>query len=151
MRFTSIKEFLTYIKNCHEALAELYERLSTKVTDEKVKHLLEYMKNKEHISYSKIQHYVEKAPESLLETWLDSFLDQNFPQRCKALKLSSEITMVDVVRLAMELDNQLIEAMKKTAINCPIIEAKKALAYLREQEKETLQHIVMTSHEFEYM
>ncbi|WP_413700780.1 hypothetical protein ACLKMH_02800 [Psychromonas sp. KJ10-10] len=51
MGFKPIKEFLVYIEECHLALADLYLRLSREVTDEKVKGLLNFMRNKEQLSF----------------------------------------------------------------------------------------------------
>lgn len=151
MRFKPIKDFLLYIEDCHQALADLYLRLSIEATDEKVKLLLEYMKNKEQISYVNLHQYVQQAPISLLETWLDTFFDQSFPQRCKNLELKPELAIEDVVTLAIQLDMQLIEAMQSAAFNSPTVEAEIALENLTNQEEEMLHQVVMASHEFEYM
>ena len=51
MNYKPIKEFLSYIEECHVALAQLYQRLSLEASDEKVKLLLDFMRNKEQLSY----------------------------------------------------------------------------------------------------
>lgn len=151
MRLKLIKDFLLYIEDCHQALADLYQRLSVEANDEKVKLLLEYMKNKEQISYLHLHQYVQQAPLSLLNTWLDNFFDQSFPLRCKELELKPELSVEDVVTLAIQLDMQLIEAMQAAANNSPTIEAEEAIASLTSKEKETLYQVVMASHEFDYL
>jgi len=151
MRLKLIKDFLLYIEDCHQALADLYQRLSVEANDEKVKLLLEYMKNKEQISYLHLHQYVQQAPLSLLNTWLDNFFDQSFPLRCKELELKPELSVEDVVTLAIQLDMQLIEAMQAAANNSPTIEAEAAIASLTSKEKETLYQVVMASHEFDYL
>ena len=151
MHFKPIKDFLLYIEECHKALADLYQRLSIEATEEKVKLLLEYMKNKETTSYIKLHLYVQHAPVSLLETWLNNVFDQSFPQRCKNLELAPELAIEDVVALAIQLDMQLIEAMQTAAFNSPTVEAEVALENLTNQEEEMLHQVVMASHEFEHM
>tara|TARA_R110001583_G_scaffold164447_1_gene316928 strand:- start:8884 stop:9339 length:456 start_codon:yes stop_codon:yes gene_type:complete len=151
MRLKLIKDFLLYIEDCHKALADLYQRLSVEANDDKVKLLLEYMKNKEQISYLHLHQYVQQAPLSLLNTWLDNFFDQSFPLRCKELELKPELSVEDVVTLAIQLDMQLIEAMQAAANNSPTIEAEAAIASLTSKEKETLYQVVMASHEFDYL
>lgn len=151
MRFKPIKLFLVYIEDCHKALADLYQRLSIEAKDEKVKLLLEYIKNKEQISSIHLHQYVQQAPLSLLETWLDNIFDQSFPLRCKNLKLKPSLGIEDVVTLAIQLYMQLIELMQTAAYNTPTIEAEVALEGLTNQEEEMLHQVVMASHEFEYM
>lgn len=151
MRFKPIKDFLVYIEDCHRTLAELYQRLSLEANDEKVKLLLEYMKNKEQISYAHLHQYIQQAPACILETWLDNFFDQSFPQRCLDLKFKPDLTIEDVVSLAIKLDTQLIEAMQSAATCCPTEETEKVLENLSSQEEDMMQQVVMASHEFEYM
>jgi len=151
MRFKPIKEFLAYIEECHHALADLYHRLSLEANDEKVKLLLDFMYNKEQLSYLHLHTYAEQAPGSLLETWLDNVFDQGFPIRCQQLKLQPNLAIDDVVYLAMKLNMQLIELMQTVAYNSPTIEAELALENLTNQEEEALHQVVSASHEFEYM
>lgn len=151
MRFTSIKEFLNYIEECHIALADLYLRLSVEATDEKVKLLLDFMRNKEQLSHLHLHEYAIQAPISLLETWLDNIFDQSFPMKCQQMKLQPDLTIEDVVALAMSLDTQLIELMQTATYNSPTIEAELALENLSNQEEETLHQVVMASNEFEFM
>lgn len=151
MRLKLIKDFLLYIEDCHKALADLYQRLSIEANDEKVKLLLEYMKNKEQISYLHLHQYVQQAPLSLLNTWLDNFFDQSFPLRCKELELKPELSVEDVVTLAIQLDMQLIKVMQAVASSSPTIEAETAIENLTSKEEETLYQVVMASHEFDYL
>jgi len=151
MRFKPIKEFLAYIEECHKALADLYLRLSLEATDTKVKLLLDFMRNKEELSYLHLHDYAEQAPISLLETWLDNIFDQSFPIKCQQLKIQPDLAIEDVVALAMKLDMQLIELMQTAAYNSPTIEAELALENLSNQEEETLHQVVIASNEFEFM
>ncbi|MDN2664934.1 hypothetical protein [Psychromonas sp. 14N.309.X.WAT.B.A12] len=151
MRVKLIKDFLLYIEDCHKALAELYQRLSLEANDEKVKLLLEYMRNKEQLSYCHLHQYVQQAPLSLLNAWLEDIFDQSFPQRCKELKFQPELALEDVVTLAIQLDIQLIEAMQVATINSSTSEAEIALEGLTSKEEEMLYQVVMASHEFEYL
>lgn len=151
MRFKPIKEFLAYIEECHKALADLYLRLSLEATDTKVKLLLDFMRNKEELSYLHLHDYAEQAPISLLETWLDNVFDQSFPMKCQQMKIQPDLAIEDVVALAMKLDMQLIELMQTAAYNSPTIEAELALENLSDQEEETLHQVVIASNEFEFM
>jgi len=151
MRFKIIKDFLIYIEECHKALADLYLRLSLEATNEKVKLLLDFMSNKERLSYLHLHAYAQQAPTSLLETWLDNVFDQSFPMKCQQMQIQPDLSIDDVVALAMTLDMQLIELMQTAAYNSPTVEAEIALENLSDQEEETLHQIVTASHEFEYM
>lgn len=151
MPFKPIKDFLSYIAECHQALADFYLRLSLEVNNEKVKLLLDFMRNKEQLSYLQLHQYTQQAPPGLLETGLDNGFDQSFPMKCQQMKLKSELSLDDVVALAMSFDIQLIELMQTAAYNSPTIEAEIALEKLTNKEEETLHHVVMASHEFEYM
>ncbi|MEH6454399.1 MAG: hypothetical protein V7782_15320 [Psychromonas sp.] len=151
MSYKPIKEFLSYIEECHVALAQLYQRLSLEANDENVKLLLDFMQNKEQLSYLHLHQYSQQAPASLLNTWLDNVFDQSFPMRCAQMKLQAELALEDVVTLAMRLDTQIIELMQTAAFNAPTIEAEIALENLTNQEEETLHEVMMASHEFEYI
>lgn len=151
MRFKPVKEFLFYIEECYIALADLYTRLSLEASDEKVKLLLDFMKNKEQLSYQHLHEYAQQASTSLLDTWLDSVFDQSFPMRCQQMQLQPELSIDDVISLAMRLDTQLIELLQNAAYNSPTLEAEVALESLTNQEEENLHQVIMASNEFEYM
>ena len=151
MRFKPIKDFLAYIEECHLALADLYTRLSLEASDEKVKLLLDFMRNKEQLSYQHLHEYAQQAPTSILETWLDNVFDQSFPMKCKQMQLQPELSIENVVTLAMNLDTQLIELLQNAAYSAATIEAELALENLTNQEEEMLHQVIMASNEFEYM
>ena len=151
MRFKPIKDFLAYIEECHLALADLYMRLSLEANNEKVKLLLDFMRNKEQLSYLHLHEYVQQAPPSLLETWLDNIFEQSFPLKCQQMQLQPEISIEDVVALAMSLDTQLIDLLQNAAYSSPTIEAEVALENLTNQEEKTMHQVIMASNEFEYM
>lgn len=150
MSYKPIKEFLSYIEECHVALVQLYQRLSLEATDEKVKLLLEFMKNKEQLSYLHLHEYSQHASTSLLNTWLDNVFDQSFPMKCAQIKSQAELALEDVVTLAMKLDTQIIELMQTAAFNSPTIEAEIALENLTNQEEGTLHQVMLASNEFQY-
>ena len=151
MRFKPIKDFLAYIEECHIALADLYTRLSLEASDEKVKLLLDFLRNKEQLSYQHLHEYAQQAPTSILETWLDNVFDQSFPMRCQQMQLQPELSIDDVVALAMNLDTQLIELLQNAAHSAATVEAEVALENLTDQEEEALHRVIMASNEFEYM
>ena len=151
MRFKPIKDFLAYIEECHLALADLYMRLSLEANDEKVKLLLDFMRNKEQLSYQHLHEYAQQAPSSILETWLDNIFDQSFPLKCQQMQLQAELSIEDVLTLAMSLDTQLIELLQNAAYSSPTIEAELALENLTNQEEEAMHRVIMASNEFEYM
>jgi hypothetical protein len=151
MDFKPIKEFLVYIEECHIALADLYQRLSLKAADEKVKLLLDFMRNKEHLSFFHLNEYAKRAPISLLETDLYNVNDRSFPLKCEQIKMQSNLAIEDVISLVMKLDVQLIDLMQTAAHNSATIEAEIALENLSDQAEEALHQVVITRHEFEYM
>ncbi|ABM01882.1 hypothetical protein Ping_0007 [Psychromonas ingrahamii 37] len=146
-----IKDFLVYIEECHQALADLYLRLSLEENNEKVKLLLDFMKKKEQLSGLQLHQYTQQAPPSLLETDLDSEFDDSFPIKCQQMELKAELSLDDVVALAIRFDIQLIDLLQTAAHSSPTIKAEIALGKLANQEEETLHHVVTARHEFEYM
>ncbi|MFT4836002.1 MAG: hypothetical protein ACJAYB_001762 [Psychromonas sp.] len=151
MRPKPIKDFLVYIEECHQALADLYLRLSLEENNEKVKLLLDFMNNKKQLSRLQLHQYTQQAPSSLLETDLDSEFDPHFLSKCQQTELKAELSFDDVVALAISFDIQLIELLQTAAHDSPNIEAEIALGKLANQEEETLHHVVTALHEFEYM
>jgi hypothetical protein len=151
MRFKPIKDFLAYIEECHQALADLYLRLSLEENNEKVKLLLDFMKNKEQLSGLQLHQYIQQAPPGLLETVLNNGFDDSFPTKCQQMELKAELSLDDVAALAIRFDIQLIDLLQTAAHNSSTIEAEIALEKLANQEEETLHHVVTARHEFEYM
>lgn len=150
MPYKRIKEFLTYIEECHIALSDLYHRLSFN-SDYKVKLLLDYMSNKERLVYLNLQKYIMQSSPSLLNEWLNEKQDRDFPQRCKAIVLTPQLTIEDIIALAMKLDIQLIEIMQQAAHDSATIESELAFEHLINKEEESLHELILASHEFEYM
>lgn len=151
MRFKPIKDFLSYIELCHQALADLYYRLSLEASDDKVKLFLDFVSNKEQLSHLQVHQYSQHAPTSLLDTCLDGNFDQSFPMQCQQTTLKEPLSIEDVAALAMNFDIQLIELMQTAAYNSTTIEAEIALNSLTNQEEERLHNVMMASHEFEFM
>jgi len=137
------------METCHQALANLYQRLSIQANDHNVKQLLDYMKSKEHLSYKNLSQFTQAAPDSLLNTQLEIGFDKSFSSHCHALKLEAELAIKDVVSLVMQLNIQLIDIMQTAAFDSETIEAEVALEKLIDQEEELLYRAIMTSHEFE--
>ena len=151
MRFNPIKELLAYIEECHLALADLYLRLSLDVNDDKVKKLLNFMCNREQLSFFNLHEYAEHAPKSLLNTSLESIYDQSLPTKCLTMKTQPNLSIQDALALAMMFDMQLIELAQTTAYNSPTIEAELALENISDQEEEAFHQVVSASHEFDYV
>jgi len=151
MRFKSIRDFLGYIEECHIALVELYKRLSLESNNDKVRLLLYFLENKEQLSYQYIHDYVQQAPLPILETWVDNIFDQSFPLRCQQLQLQADISLDDVIGLAMTFDSQLIELLQDSAHQSPTIAGQEALQNITIQEEQTLHQVIMARNEFEFM
>ena len=151
MRFESIRDILGYIEECHIALVELYKRLSLESNDDKVRLLLYFLENKEQLSYQYIHDYVQQAPLPILETWVDNIFDKSFPLRCQQLQLQADISIDDVIGLAMTFDSQLIELLQDSAYKSPTLEGQKALQNITSQEQQTLHQVLMARNEFVYM
>lgn len=146
-----MKDFLVHIEKCHMAMAELYTRLGQESDDEKVKLLLNFMKHKEQLSYQYVHEYVQQAPVSILEAWLDKIDDQNFPMRCQELRLQSDLSLDDVISLTIDLDTELIELLKSTSDDSPTPEIEVALEKLSKKEEKNLHQVIKASLEFEHM
>jgi len=151
MHFKPIKDFLFHLEQCHQALADLYYRLSLEATDDKVKLFLDFINDKEQLSHLQLHQYNQHAPTSLLDTWLDGTFDQSFPIQCQQMKLKKSLSVENVAALAMNFNIQLIELMQTAANNSATIEAEIALNHLTDQQEERLYNIIMASHEFESM
>jgi len=151
MRFKSIRDFLGYVEECHMALIELYRRLSLESNDHKVRLLLCFIENKEQLSYQYIHHYVQQSPLPTLETWVDTIFDQSFPLRCQQLQLQADISIDDVIGLAMNFDSQLIALLQGSTYKSPTIAGQQVLQDITRQEQKTLHQVIMARNEFEYM
>ena len=151
MHLQPIKEFLSYIEECHISLSHLYNRLSMEASDDHIKSLLDFMSHKEKSSYQQLRTYAQQAPADILETQLSRIADQSFIAKCQETTIKSNSLVEDVTTLAVNFNIQIIELLQTAAHSSPTIEAEIALEKLSNQEEETLHHVIDAGRELEFI
>ncbi|RJG49565.1 hypothetical protein [Motilimonas pumila] len=145
MRFKPIHEFLLYVEQCHAAFASLYRRIAEQQQSDRNILLLQFMQQKERLAVEEIDKYIETADPQLLSTWLKSTFDENIPNECAQMELKPNISIEEVIALAMKLENRLINLMAQLAAQSTTSEIHEALDGLvmheQQQQKQFIHNV----------
>ncbi|WP_027183062.1 ferritin family protein [Desulfovibrio inopinatus] len=138
MTSQTARDVIDQTKAFHKKLGNFYQELSDKVERERVKILLEYMSRHHDNLAAIMDEYEESVSESILDTWfmyvhkecdLTPFFDAN---------LGSDMTAQQVIKVAMELDQCLLEtyeAMLQNEIPDNVSEVFQNMLEMEKQEK----------------
>jgi hypothetical protein len=123
------------VQDFHEQLAEFYGRLSESSDKERVRMLLEYMSRHEKNFKHAMVEYDEEAANRLLNTWIQYAPDLGVLSVPEAEKLENHMTVDDVVDIAMELDDRLVQFYSEATRLVDSTELKDLFGKLKQQEE----------------
>jgi hypothetical protein len=141
MRFEQTRDILDHAREFHHRVGEIYHCLSDKAERQRAKILLDYMSRRE-VNLEKAMEYFEgQAAQGVLNTWF------NYTQKEETLALQEDealrpdMTVEEVVRAALRLDDCLITLYRKMADSAASAEVRavfKSLLAMEEKEKRQL-------------
>lgn len=136
IRFKQTKDVLDYVRTFHSQLSKYYESLSQIAEKERVKMLLDYLSRHEKHLAENLAEYENDAAKKILNTWF-RFIPKNIPPDCfENNKLKPNISVDDVISIALHFDDCLIELYKVMAEEAEIEELKDLFNNLLEMEKQ---------------
>ncbi|MHC4874548.1 MAG: hypothetical protein ACYTFY_22065 [Planctomycetota bacterium] len=119
MAYKQMHDLLECAQRFHHSLAEFYTTLETKVDEARVKMLLGYMKRHELYLEECIAIYEADANLAVTDTWLKYEPSVELETFLENLKASSDMSIDEVVEIALDLDSYLIEFYKMIVESAP--------------------------------
>ncbi len=142
MRFQQLKEILAHLIESRSALSQLYRRMVSQADSPRAKMLLEYMVIHEKEVVEKLTNYLEDAPSRVLDTWFENVQGEDFVARCQKVELPATMTEQDVLGLALELENSLLDLLHDALEVAPTPDVKSAIESLLQAERVRQQRFV---------
>ncbi|HYE33830.1 hypothetical protein [Methylocaldum sp.] len=136
--FEQVKDVLDYGIQLHSELTELYDSLNQQNDQARVKMLLDYLSRHEKNREQAMQRFEDGSRKSILNFWLQYSPGSNVEQLLRDAAVRPDISVDDVIKIAMAFDNAMIEIYKGAATIVEDPHAKEVftnLAEMEEQEK----------------
>ena len=142
MRYEQVRDILDHAREFHKRLEEFYQNLAQNEAVARIKMLLEYLSRHEKFLEQGIANFEESASEQVLDTWFQFTQDKETLKLPEAVNIKSHMSVEDVIRMGLELDDRLIRLYKDAAENAEVPEVKDVFNNLLEMEKEEEHHLV---------
>lgn len=138
--FEQVKDVLDYGIELHAQLSAFYTNLERHSAQARVKLMLDYLSRHERNRRYAMQRFEEEPhTENYLEVWLQYAPSLEIEQLLADCKLRPDMTLDEVVLMAMAFDNALIEIYKEAAREAEDTQARlvfEDLAAMEQKEKE---------------
>ncbi len=148
MRFEQVRDLLDHARLFHRHLSELYDDLASHKETERVKLLLEHLgRHEKHLEES-LAEYEDGAPRKVLDSWFQFTHDESTLKIPESIEIKPHMTIADVVRMGLALDDRLIEVYEDSAVSAEIPEVREVfenLLKMEEEEKHTLVRAALES------
>lgn len=139
--YETTRDVLDHARAFHGELGKLYERLAGEAQQERVKMLLNYLsRHEEHLEEGLAQ-YEEGASKRILDTWFKYVPGEDRLRECQSIQLERDMSVDDVVAVALRLDTCLLDLYKEmadTAVSQEVKDVFTNLLDMEEQEKHKL-------------
>lgn len=136
--FEQVKDVLDYGIKLHSELTELYASLNRQNDQTRVKMLLDYLSRHEKNREQAMQRFEDGSRKSILNFWLQYSPGSNVEQLLRDYAVRADMSVDDVIKIAMAFDDAMIELYKGAALIVDDPHAREVftnLAEMEEQEK----------------
>ncbi|MBY6187662.1 hypothetical protein KUV89_13645 [Marinobacter hydrocarbonoclasticus] len=142
MRFQQLKEILDHLIESRSAMSQLYRRMTSQADSPRAKMLLEYMVIHEKEVVEKLANYQDEASPRVLDTWFENVQGEDFIVLCQKTELPATMTEQDVLGLALDLENRLLDLLHAALEVAPTQDVKSAIESLLQAERVRQQRFV---------
>ena len=142
MAIKNTRDVLDYVREYHKKLSDFYHKLADQTHRERVKILLDYMARHERHFEESLAAYEKDASKTVMDSWLQCAPDIDIDDTFTDVNLESDMSVDDVVNLAVKFDNYVIELYKKIADSCELTETKNVFTKLLEMENHEKYNLV---------
>jgi len=140
--FEQIKDVLAYGIDLHMRLRETYDQLGLQSEQTRVKMVLDYLSRHERNRQHAMQRFEEGTRRKILNQWLQYAPSSNIEQLLTDSNSCSNLTVDDVITLAMRFDDALIAIYRETAAEIDDANAREVFQNLAEMEHREKQRFV---------
>ena len=134
--FERTRDVLDHARSFHQQVSELYQRLEDRAEKERVQMLLDYLRRHEKHLEQSLSDYEKEASKRILDTWFQYTLEEDPSDLLSEVEVREDMAVDDVVRLALRLDDYLIDLYRNMADNADIPEVKEVFTNLLELEQQ---------------
>nr|MBS0019122.1 hypothetical protein [Gammaproteobacteria bacterium] len=134
--FERTRDVLDHARSFHHQVGALYQRLENQAEKERVQMLLDYLGRHERHLEKSLADYEEEASKRIMDTWFQYTLEEDPSDLLSEVQIKGDMSVDDVVRLALRLDDYLIDLYKNMAENTDIPEVKEMFTNLLELEQQ---------------
>ncbi len=134
--FERTRDVLDHARSFHHQVGELYQRLENRAEKERVQMLLDYLRRHERHLEESLADYEEDASKRILDTWFQYTLEEDPSNLLSEVEIKADMAVNDVVRLALRLDDYLIDLYRSMVDNTDISEVKEIFTNLLELEQQ---------------
>ena len=135
MAIKQTRDILDYVREFHKKLSDFYHDLADHSDKERVKMLLDYMARHQKHFEENLAEYETDASKTIMESWLQCAPEMDMEGVFKGIKLDPDMMSVeDVIRIAVDLDDYLINLYQEVANCTESKEIKEIFVKLMEKE-----------------
>lgn len=144
--FKQARDVLDYAKDFHHQLSQYYRNLNDKTDQIRVKMLLDYLAIHEDKLEANIKRIEENISGKVLGTWFKYTLCEDLRKELTSMLYRiDDMSVEEIIRMAIQLDDCLIRIYKKIAQNTDIPEIREIFNNLSELEDHEKRRFVMDS------
>lgn len=129
------RDVLDHVRAFHTRLADYYARLKHEAERERLRMLLDYLSRHEKHLADILTRYEEKASRGLLNAWFQFTPDSDRLGSIREKVLSPDMSCDEVVAVALELDDKVVELYGDMASSAESPEVRELFENLLEIEK----------------
>jgi hypothetical protein len=134
--FIQVKDVLDYGKTAHADLRKFYESIGEQNVEERVRILLDYLSRHEKHLEETLERYETSSQQKVLGTWIQYSPDVDIRKLIDSKSIGSEMSVDDLVKLALEFDDALVELYRQSADECEAPLVKELFNNLIDQENQ---------------
>jgi hypothetical protein len=142
MRFEQVRDVLDHAREFHNRLSEFYQDLADHEEAARIKMLLEHIGTREKSLEQGLANFEESASKQVLDTWFQYAQDESTLKLPDAMEIKPHMSVEDVIRIGLELDDRLIKLYKDAAENADVPEVREVFNNLLEMEQQDEHRLV---------
>lgn len=136
MHYKTVKDVVDYSRKLHLQISKLYQEISQKQTQERVKMLLDYLQRHEAHLEKSLNQFEHDKSQKVLESWLQYAPDQNISDVLETIEINDHMTTDEVIEMALKLDDYFIVLYTDMVENASSSAVKAVFQNLLEMEQQ---------------
>jgi len=143
MKIHRMRDMIDIVIAFHENLSCFYNDQKKKAERERMKILLDYMARHERHLMTVLQNYEDGASSIILDSWIHFAPESNRPLPCENISIQNDMTVDDVIHMAMEFDDCIIAIFQAVTDFAENEEVREAFSSLLKLERNSLKKFVV--------